>query len=182
MADFCSCSQGTFMKATVLLRRNEFWDSITVSSGFQLSDPARLTFFGEQPLPPALPAVQAPAGVLRVLFELHGHSGGEAAVSARLAPVPSRRPPRPRRGCGSPGTAAPRAGQPLHHSPERPPPHPPWLPGGPEQLPRPGPAPRPRRAAPGGMGRVGGAAGPACGEGTAGLPWRGCGDPPQSWV
>lgn len=150
------------MKAAVLLR-SEFWDPVAVSSGFQVSDPARLTLFGEQSLPPALPAVQAPGGVFRVLFKLHGHSGGKAAVSSLAAVWP--RPP-PAAPCPRLAVDA-REGQPLSHSPARPPPHPPWLRGGPEQLRGPGPAPRPRRAAQGGTAGLGGAAAPARVEATA---------------
>lgn len=102
--------QSRHITKAAVLPRSEFWDPTAVSSGFQVSDPARLTLFGEQSLPPALPAVQAPGGVLCVLFELHGHSGGEAAVSSLAAVWPLPAAPCPRLGCGCPGRAAP---QPL---------------------------------------------------------------------
>lgn len=59
--------------------------------------PPGLTFFREEPLPLALPAVQAAAGFLGVLLELEGQSGGRRPLAEEPPPAPGlgARPPAP---------------------------------------------------------------------------------------
>lgn len=145
------------------------WGKVTVLKTRQrwarLSGPARLTLFGEQPLPLALPAVQAPAGFFRVFFKLERAQrsrGRRQRPGRRGDPTPSLPfplPPRPGARPGPPAAPPPHtraARLRLGCRPERPiqrsrPPSPPLTGASSSSSAM---AARPQRALPGGAGAL----------------------------